>query len=169
MSQTLPTRQSDDIWPPIAGSLIVLPLTTAVLIVDMTTLAQSAALPQSKPAGSEHTSPFNQYLTIIGLAGFQFAFGPTFASLASLSATATSTVPQGAGATQGVIPGGFTTNGSIPWPAETPLHLRLPSGPMADATSGEPIKYGSQSPCRFMGLIMVSGSTNVGLWVSSGA
>jgi hypothetical protein len=169
MSQTLPTRQSDDIWPPIVGSIVVLPLTTTVLIVDMTTFAQSPALPQSKPAGSEHTSPFNQYLTIVGAGAFNVAFGPTFTSLSGLSTAATSTVPQGAGATQGVIPSGNTSNGCVPWPGGTPLNVRLPSGPMADPTSGEAIKYGSQSQARFIGLILPAGTTTVAMWVSSGA
>ena len=169
MSQTLPTRQSDDIWPPIVGSLVVLTLTTGVLAVDLTTLAQSAALPQSKVAGSEHLTPFNQYLTIVAQAAFFFAFGPTFTSVSALSAGATSTVPQGAGATQGVIPGGNTTNGAIPWPADTPFHFRLPAGPMCDPTSGEPIKYGSQSPCRWLGLLLAGGTTTAAIWVSSGA
>jgi hypothetical protein len=166
MSQTLATRQSDDIWPPIVGSITVFPLTTSVLIVDMTTFAQSPALPQSKVAGSEHTSPFNQYLTIIGAAGFSFAFGPTTTSLAGLSTAATSTVVQSG---KFFIPGGNTTNGCVPWPAQTPLNLRLPSGPMADPTSGESILYGSQSQARYLGLILAAGTTTVAAWVSSGA
>jgi hypothetical protein len=50
-----------------------------------------------------------------------------------------------------------------------PLPLRLPPGPEADPTSGEFIKWGTQSQARFIGLILASGAanSNVGIWVSS--
>jgi hypothetical protein len=166
MGQTEATRQSDNIWPPIVGSILVLPLTTSVLILDMTTFAQSPALPQSKVKGSQNTSPMGQYLTAISLSNFFFAFGPTAASLSGLSTTATSTVVQ-SGAFS--IPGGNTTNGCIPWAGGVPLPVRLPPGPEADPTSGEFIKWGTQSQARFLGLILAAGAptSNIGIWVSS--
>lgn len=168
MSQTEPTRQSDDIWPPILGSIVNLPLTTTVLVIDLTSWAQSLALPNTKPKGAEHSSPLAQYLTFICNATFNLAFAATGAALASLSATATSTVPQSAGATQFLIPSGGTANGSVPWPAGVPLHVRVPSGPAADATSGNYIKWGTQSQARFLGLILPSGTATLSGWVSSG-
>jgi hypothetical protein len=167
MSQTEPTRQSDEILPPIVGSILVLPLTASVLIVDLTSLAQSAALPSSTVKGSENINPLGQYLTFIGDGSWNCAFAGTAAALLGLSTSATSTVSQSAGSTQYQIPGGNTANGTILIPGGTPLHLRMPPGPTADtlANAGT-IAHGSKSNARFLGAL-ASSNTNLRIWVSS--
>src|SRR5579859_20201 len=122
MSQTEPTRQSDDIWPPIVGSIMCFPLTTGVLVVDMTSFPQSAALPQSKLKGSEHTSPLAQYLTMVCPVAWDIAFAATSGALASLSDTQTVTVAQ-SGAAAFQIPSGASGNEVVQWPGGVPLNV----------------------------------------------
>lgn len=171
--QTETTRQSDEILPPIVGSIVTLPLTVAVLVVDLTSWAQTAALPIATVHGSSATNPLGQYITLLTQSsGVCIAFAATAAALAGLSATATSTVLQ-AGGTAFQIPGGFTTNGSVPLSPGIPFQFRMPSGPrqpvnaQGQTTSDVQSPWGANSFARFLGAIMSAGTANLTMWVSS--
>lgn len=172
--QTETTRQSDEILPPIVGSIVTLPLTAAVLVVDLTSWAQTAALPIATVHGSSATNPLGQYITLLTQqSGVCIAFARTAAALAGLSATATSTVVQTAGATQFQIPGGFTTNASVPLSPGIPFQFRMPPGPRqpvdatGQTTSDTQSPWGANSFARFLGAIMGAATGNLTMWVSS--
>lgn len=177
MSQTETTRQSDEILPPIltasGGSVLALPCTTSVLIVDLTSMPQTPALPSTTNKGGEHQNPLGQYWTFLSTGTVYLAFGPTAASLTSLSTSATTTVPQGAGATQYQIPSGGTANVGVPIPSNTPFHFRMPPGPTGGGLSGSDPpnpsggKWGNNSPARYLGALMASGTATLYAWPSS--
>jgi hypothetical protein len=171
MAQTEPTRQSDEIIPPLYGtagaSLVCLPVTTGVLIVDMTSLAQTPALPQTTAKAQEHTNPIGQYMTLIADGGPVYvAFAATTTLLASLSTTATSTVTQ-SGAAAFQIPNGGTTNGVFLLAAGIPYHWRIPPGPAQAVGSNSISPWGANSPGRFLGCLTAAGTATLRIHVSS--
>ena len=166
MSQTETTRQSDEILPPIAGSIVCLPVTNSLLIVDLTTMPQTAALPQSTVKGSEHTNPLGQYLTLIADAACNVAFAAganraaAVTNLGSLSTSATSTI---SGSTGAITLAGTET---IALTAGVPMHLRMPPGPTTNSTTGLTVAWGALSNARWLGVIAGS-NTTLRMWVSS--
>lgn len=167
MGQTEPTRQADEILPPIAGSIVVVAVPaspSSPLVIDLTTWSNTAALPSTTTVGMQRTNPFAQYISMVAdLGQFYYAFGPTAASVASISPTATSTIT-GANA----IPSGSTTNGAVPLPQGTLANFRLPPGPSNASASGNIVQNGNASPARFLALIAATGVTaNCVLFVSS--
>lgn len=155
MGQTETTRQSDEILPPIAGSTLALSVTTSVLVVDLTTWPQSAALPASTVKGSEHTNPLGQYIELVADTYPAYVlFAPTYAKAAAISASATTTVAS----TTGVM----TVTGTEAYllAAGIPYHFRLPPGPTS-SSSGTGGAWGANSSARYMGLIVSATSTTV--------
>ena len=162
-------RQYFEVLAPGVDAITVLPLTSSVLIVDLTSLSQLTMLGKGSnftAKGSENTNPLGQFCYLIGDASFSFAFGPTATSVASIATATTSTVPQTAGATQYQVPGGLTTNGCILWPASTPIRVRLHPGATANATTGQTVPHGSLSPHRYLGALTTS-TTNLRIWIAS--
>lgn len=156
MGQAEPTRQADNIIPPIKGSIPKFAVTTSVLVIDLSTWPQTAALPATTVKGSQNKNPIGQYLCLIpDGATVYVAFADTYAALAGLSATATSSVD---GTGKITILGTET----VPLPGGTLHTMRPPPG-----NSGYGTAWGSLSPARFMGLITATGSTTCAAWISS--
>lgn len=159
MGQTETTRQSDEILPPIEGSICNFAVTSTPLLVDLTTFPQSAALPSSTVKGSEHLNPLGQYLTFIADADVFVMFTSASGDVAAMTTTDTVTV------TAGVI----TPNNKCTFrlPAGQAMHFRLPPGPTVDPTTGRTVKWGADSFARFLGVMTASGSTVLRSHVSS--
>lgn len=162
--QSEPTRQSDEILPPILGSVVAFPVTAAVLIVDLTSWAQTAVMPQKMVDGQDRPNPLNQYLTFVAGGPFNMAFAGTAAGLSALSVSAVSTVTQ-SGAAAFQIPSGNTANCGVLFPGSTFVQFRMPPGDRG-TTTGTLVQHGFQSPARFMGLIAAANTTVFG-WISS--
>ena len=161
-------RQYFEVLAPGVDAITVLPLTSIVLVVDLTSLSQLTMLGKGSnftAKGSENTNPLGQFCYLIGDAAFSFAFGPTPTSVASIATATASTVPQ-SGATAYQVPNGLTTNGAILWPASTPLRVRLHPGATASAVTGQTVPHGSLSPHRYLGALS-SSTTNLRLWIAS--
>jgi hypothetical protein len=157
--QTEPTRQSDEILPPILP--ICLALTTVVVVVDLTTIAQTPMLPASSLKGSEHTNPLGQYLTMVADANCNVVFGATAAALASVTTAAVNTVVGNAIQAN--------ANTTITIAAGARFDFRLPPGPTFPTTgpgAGTAV-WGSSSPARFMAALTPSGTATLRMWVSS--
>lgn len=161
MGQSLPTRQSDDILPPIAPVCLTV---SSVVVVDMTTFPQSpvlntqaAGVTGSTVAGSERTVPFDQYLTFQADGDCFVAFGANAAAVTSITSATVNTVT--ANAIQTATNTCFKLVGGVRY------DFRLPAGPNIDV-NGRTVAYGTQSPARFMGAVAGS-STTLRIFVSS--
>lgn len=164
MSQTEPTRQSDEILPPIIGDSthapIAIAVTSVVTVVDLTTLANTAALPPSTVKGMENTNPLGQYVTLVPTANVNVAFCATLALAQAVSATATTTI-----SATGVITPSPTVAPQLPGPGR--YDFRLPPGSTVDST-GKTVGHGTQSSARFLAAITPAGQTaTLYVWVSS--
>lgn len=161
MGQTEPTRQSDEILPPISGSTARIAVTNAATTVDLTTFPQTAVLTTKQVKGSENTNPLGQYLNLQPDGACNVLFAATQTTAAAISTSSTSTV-SGAG----VITIAGTE--SLPMTAGIVYQFRMPPGPTSDVTgtTGAVLKHGSQSPARWMGLI-AGANTTLTVWVSS--
>lgn len=171
MGQAEPTRQSDEILPPIDGSIVCLPVTTTMLVVDLTSMAQSAALPSSgsNPTvkGTEHTNPLGQYLSMIADGNNVYlAFADNSDDFGSINTTNTSTVTQ-SGAAAYQIPSGNTANSMLLLPSNFWAHFRMPPGPSGNASTGQTVPWGTLSNARYMGVLTASGTSTLRMWVSS--
>lgn len=177
MSQCDPTRQSDEILPPITGgviigpdgsnvtipsSIVVVSLTAnTVQAVDLTTMPQTPVLtaPTLTVRGSEHTAPLDQYITLIPLGALSIAFGPTATPTGTLSTTATNTITAA-----GVVTA--NNNVMIPLSAGSVYHFRVPAGSSLTTKVGTLGGYGVNSPARFL-YGLATANTSLAMWVSS--
>jgi hypothetical protein len=170
MGQTETTRQSDEILPAILGSTYAFAVTSTLLIIDLASLANTAALPSSTVKGSENSNPLGQYLTLYADgATVYYTCGQTWAALnsASLAVATTNTVS----ASTGVV-----TASNVPvqaLPSGIPIPLRFPPGPSRNVTGtnaapstingvgpGLDAPHGALSNARFLGVLTASGSTS---------
>jgi hypothetical protein len=163
VGQTEPTRQSDEILPPILGSIGALTIGSgALVIVDFTTYPQTAALPQTTVKGSDQQNPLGQYLTFIADGGQIYcAFASTAAALASCTVATVWTV-----SAAGVITP--SNNSMFPLPSGIPMPFRMPPGPSSNSTGmGATVQRGTLSNARFGAFITSSGSATLRVEVSS--
>jgi hypothetical protein len=163
MGQTEPTRQSDEILPPIVGSIVCVAVTAAVQVVDLTTMPQTAALPVTTVKGSENLNPLGQYLTMEPDGACSIAFASTAAALAGLVLATTNTI-----SAAGVItPSNATV---VALTAGQRVDFRMPPGQSQESSSsfgtGAPTVHGGASPARFLGVLAAS-NTTLRIWVSS--
>jgi hypothetical protein len=163
MGQTEPTRQSDEILPPIVGSIVCVAVVAAVTVVDLTTMPQTAALPNTTAKGSENLNPLGQYLTMEPDGACSIAFASTAAALAGLSTAAVNTI-----SAAGVITPLNTT--VVQLTAGQRVDFRMPPGQSQDGSSsfntGGTSVHGGLSPSRFLG-VLAGANTTLRIWVSS--
>lgn len=160
--QTETTRQSDEILPPIVGSIVVVAVVAGVTTVDLTTMPQTAALPNTTVKGSEDLNPLGQYLTMVADGNCSVAFAGTQAALATIATATTNTI------TNGVITA--NNNTVIQLTAGIPFHFRMPPGPSQCGSSSfgtnSPSIHGGSSPARWLGCL-AGANTSLRIWVSS--
>ena len=161
--QSEPTRQSDEIIPPIQGSILALAAGTAIVVVDVTTWLQSLALPATTVKGSEHTNAIGTYISLVadGVPNVYVGFAPTYAKAAALTVASTTTV----NGTTGVL----TILGTEMYmlTAGANYNFRPPPGPSSTASGQSGGPWGANSAARFMAFCTATSTAVLRAQISS--
>jgi hypothetical protein len=168
MGQTEPTRQSDNILPAIVGSIYAIAVTSTVAIIDLASLAQSAAVLSTTGKGTENLNPVGQFLTFVADGGpVYYACAKTFAALSAVTIATTSAVNGTTGAVTA------SPNAMQLLPAGQPVPMRIPNGNSTNmnATGTSPVvvngiavgaqaPHGALSEARFLAVACPTGVTS---------
>lgn len=137
-------KQFQTVLAPVAGSVVALQITTAVTVVDLTSIPTSGAL-AGRP---DQVNPIGKYIRIVADAGPLYVLtGPTAASVGSMSLTSYSSV-----ASNEIT---VTGNECVLVPTGTYVDVLIQAGGTPQTTK----PAGARSPCRYLGLVSSATAT----------
>src|SRR5271165_3288739 len=161
MSVDRATSQSDTVWPPTAGSVVVLPVSTSIVVVDLTgcpgsTVDQTSGPDQSGASGAAK-NPLGRYVT------FEADGGDVYVVLASSLAIANSvSVTTGASVTNNALVTTNVATGMWKIANGSQVSWLLPPGQYAQMSPP-----GSYSQCRYLAYATLSGTSSLRFYQSS--
>jgi hypothetical protein len=152
--------QYQGILPPMQGAIATLTINTTPTVVDLTTLVSGAAATggSSQP---DQKNVIGKYVRIFADGGqIYHAFGNNAALLANINANAVSSIANGA----------LTFNGAECFPIAANSatdEIVVAASPAAQGTPTAQVPTGGQAVCRYVALVMQTGTATARFYQSS--